>query len=494
MNRSRILCSGWILFFLLGLVGVGNGADPEQTKVEKIEQLVQSYHDLRRFSGTVLVAEAGEVIYKKGFGMANLEWGIPNRPDTKFRLGSITKQFTAVLLLQLAAENKIDLEGRLSDHLPYYRKDTGEKVTVHHLLTHTSGIPSYTGLPDFMEEISRDSYEVDDFVRTYCSGDLEFEPGSKFVYNNSGYFLLGAILEETTGKTYAELLQERIFEPLGMKDSGYDRHDTIISRRATGYNTDFDGYTNSPYLDMSLPYAAGSLYSTVEDLFIWDQALYTNRLLNDELKQLYFKPHVAAMGAHYAYGWVVTEKKFPKSDVKLTSIAHGGGINGFNTLIERLVDDRHLIVLLNNAPGASLAAMSDAVTRILYGLPHRLPIPSIADAIYPALRETGVEAALERYRKLKEEHPREYVFQPRELNRLGYHLLNKKKSVGDAIAVFKFNVDLYPRYANGFDSLAEAFMVKGDKTAAIKNYAKSLELDPKNANAPAKLNELMKEE
>jgi CubicO group peptidase (beta-lactamase class C family) len=494
MNKSKLSRTRWILILLLGFYSVDYGAGPDQTRVENIDQLVQSYHDLRRFSGTVLVAEAGKVIYKKGFGMANHEWGIPNRPDTKFRLGSITKQFTAMLVLQLVAENKIDLEGKLSDYLPYYRKDTGAKVTVHHLLTHTSGIPSYTGLPDFMEEISRDPYEVDDFVRTYCSGDLEFEPGSRFVYNNSGYFLLGAILEKTTGKTYAEVLQERIFEPLGMKDSGYDRHDTIISHRATGYNTDFDGYTNSPYMDMSLPYAAGSLYSTVEDIFIWDQALYTNKLLEDELKQLYFKPHVPAMGAHYAYGWVVMKKKFPKSDIKLTSIAHGGGINGFNTLIERLVDDRHLIVLLNNTPGASLAAMSDAITRILYGLPHRLPIPSIADAIYPALRESGVEAALERYRKLKEEHPRDYMFPPRELNRLGYHLLNNRKSVDDAIAVFKFNVEIYPRYANGFDSLAGAYMAKGDKTAAIKNYAKALELDPKNANALAKLNELMKEE
>ncbi len=494
MKRLSILGTGWILVFVFVLICIGQDAGPGQSKVEKIDHLVQSYHDLRQFSGTVLVAEAGEIIYRKGFGMANLEWGIPNRPDTKFRLGSITKQFTAMLILQLVAENKIDLEGKLSDYLPYYRQDTGSQVTVHHLLTHTSGIPSYTGLPNFMEELSRDPCDVDDFVRTYCSGDLEFEPGSKFVYNNSGYFLLGAIIEKITGKTYAEVLRERIFQPLGMKDSGYDRHDTIISKRATGYETDLDGYTNSPYLDMSLPYAAGSLYSTVEDLFTWDQALYTDRLLEDDLKQLYFKPHVPAMGARYAYGWVIAGKKLPKSDIKLTSIAHGGGINGFNTLIERLVDDRHLIVLLNNTPGASLAAMSEAITRILYGLPHSLPIPSIAETVYPVLKESGVEAALERYRKLKAEHPREYVFQPRELNRLGYHLLERNKSVDDAITVFKFNVEIHPRYANGFDSLAEAFMVKGDRTAAIKNYAKSLELDPKNANALAKLNELMKED
>jgi len=248
------------------------GAIFAQSKIDKIDKLIQAYHDLGQFSGTALVAEKGKVIYKKGFGMANIEWNIPNQPDTKFRLGSVTKQFTAMLILQLVAEGKIDLEGDLSDYLPYYRKDVGEKVTVHHLLTHTSGIPSYTGLPIF-QNISRDPYGVDEFVQKYCSGDLEFEPGSKFAYNNSGYFLLGAIIENVTGETYEKMLQERIFKPLGMKNSGYDHHDTIIPNRATGYDRTFDGYANSPYLDMSLPYAAGSLYSTVEDLFIWDQAL-----------------------------------------------------------------------------------------------------------------------------------------------------------------------------------------------------------------------------
>ena len=140
--------------------------------------------------------------------MANIEWGISNTPETKFRLGSITKQFTSMLILQLVDQGKIKLDGKLTDYLPDYRKDVGDKVTIHNLLTHTSGIPSYTDQPGFFENVSRNPYKVADFVKKYASGDLLFEPGSKFAYNNSGYFLLGAIIERVTGKPYEQVLRK----------------------------------------------------------------------------------------------------------------------------------------------------------------------------------------------------------------------------------------------------------------------------------------------
>ncbi len=487
--------SRWNRYFLAAVLWLFAFQYPSlaQSKADKIEKLVQAYHNLQQFSGTVLVAEKGSVIFKKGFGMANQEWGIPHKPDTKFRLGSITKQFTALLILQLVEEGKIDLQGKLSNYLAYYRKDTGEKVTIHHLLTHTSGIPSYTGLPNFTEVV-RDPFAVDDFVQKYCSGDLEFEPGSKYVYNNSGYFLLGAIIEKVSGKTYEERLKEKIFVPLGMKNSGYDHYNTIIANRATGYDKTFDGYENSPYLDMSLPYAAGSLYSTVEDLYLWDQALYTERLLSKRMKELYFKPHFSTGPGSYAYGWAIGTRTLPESKTKLNVIAHGGGINGFNTLIERLVDNHDLIVLLNNTPGANLGAMSEAIIRILYDKPYELPKQSIAEAVYPTLIEKGVDAAISRYRELEKNELKNYLFGAPELNRLGYYLLENKKRADDAIAIFKLNVEIYPKDANGYDSLAEGYMVKGDKEAAIKNCAKSLELNPKNAHAVEMLNKLLKKE
>jgi len=363
--------------FVLAVVAIGliQSVSFAQDKAARIDELVAQYHQKGQFNGTVLVAEKGAVILKKGYGMADMEWDIPNAPDTKFRLGSITKQFTSMLIMQLVQQGKIKLDGKLSDYLPYYRKDTGEKVTIHHLLTHTSGIPSYTSLPGFFKNVSRDPYGVEEFVKKYCSGDLKFEPGSKFEYDNSGYFLLGAIIEQITGESYEKALQERILDPIGMKDTGYDHHETILKKRASGYQKSAGGaMTNAPYLDMSLPYAAGSLYSTVEDLFKWDGALYTDKLLSESNKEIMFKPFLD----NYAYGWFIEDVTLGNSKEKLPAISHEGGINGFNTLEIRLIGDRSLIVLLNNTGGAKLGEMAKSIAGILYNKPYGPATPAPA--------------------------------------------------------------------------------------------------------------------
>src|SRR3989454_3128632 len=171
-----------------------------QDKAGKIDQMLSLFNQYGQFNGAALVADNGKVIYKKGLGLANMEWNIPNTPETRFRLGSITKQFTATLILQLVEQGKIKLDGKLSDYLPDYRKDVGEKVTVHQLLSHTSGIPSYTSVPGFFANVSRNPFAIDDFIKKYASGDLEFEPGTKFVYSNSGYFCWARLSKRSQGK------------------------------------------------------------------------------------------------------------------------------------------------------------------------------------------------------------------------------------------------------------------------------------------------------
>ena len=480
-SRSHVLA---LAFAVLSLCTISEAA-LAQDKAKKIDDLMTLYYDYGQFNGSVLVAEKGSVIYKKGFGLAEMEWNIPNQPDTKFRLGSITKQFTSMLIMQLVEQGKLKVEGKLSDYLPDYRKDTGEKVTIHHLLTHTSGIPSYTGLPRFFQDVSRNPYGVDEFVKKYCSGDLEFEPGSKFAYDNSGYFLLGAIIEKVTGKRYEQVLKERILDPLDMKDTGYDHHETIMKKRASGYERGPTGIINAPYLDMSLPYAAGSMYSTVEDLYIWDQALYSDKLVSPKYKALIFTPFLS----NYAYGWVVNKLSPGRSTDAIPAISHGGGINGFNTTIVRLVDDRHLIVLLNNAGGAKLDEMSRNIAAILYGKPYDLPRRSTAEALAKTILEKDVATAIKQYHDLKATQPDVYDFSESELNLLGYRLLGMKR-VKEAIEVFKLNVEVYPLASNVYDSLGEAYMVNGDKESAIKNYKKSLELNPKNTNALEMLKKL----
>lgn len=463
-----------------------------QSKADKIDKLVSLYQKYGQFNGSVLVADNGKVLYQKGLGLANMEWNIPIATDTKFRLGSITKQFTATLILQLVEQGKIKLDGKLSDYLPDYRKDTGEKVTIHNLLSHTSGIPSYTSLPGFFQNVSRNPFTVDEFIKKYASGDLEFEPGTKFVYDNSGYFLLGAIIEKVTAKPYDQVLKENIFDPLGMKNSGYDRWGTILNKRATGYSRTPRGYQTAAYLDMSIPYAAGSLYSTVEDLYLWDQALYGEKILSAKSKELMFKPNLN----NYGYGFVIMKATLaPPTKLAVPVIQHNGGINGFSTTIVRMTTEKRLIVLLDNAEdGRYLGSITLGIMSILYDQPVDAPKQSIAQTIMKTIVEKDVASAIVQYRALKTgKTASEYDFAETELNQLGYQLLQMKK-VTDAIEIFKLNVEMYPQSSNVYDSLGEGYMVHGDKELSIANYKKSLELDPKNTGATAKLAELSGEQ
>ncbi|UCC38598.1 MAG: serine hydrolase [Candidatus Aminicenantes bacterium] len=461
-------------------------------KAAKIDELMTLYHDAGLFNGALLVAEAGQVIYRKGFGLANMEWNIPNRVNTKFRIGSVTKQFTAMLILQLVEQGEIQFEEKISDYFPEFRKDIGERVTIHHLLTHTSGISNYASSADFVRKEIRNPCTVDEFIQKFCNGDPEFEPGARFSYNNGGYFILGAIIEKVTGKKYEEVLKEKIFDPLGMKDTGYDYHHTVIQNRAAGYVKTLEGYRNAPYVDMSLPYAAGSIYSTVEDLYLWDTALYTDKLLSNEMMEMFFKPHVSAMGQKYAYGWFIGEKRIPGTKDTSTVVSHSGGIFGFMAWVERWIDLKHTVILLNNTGGVMVDSMSSGIINVLYDKPFTLPKKSIAESLMKTILEKDVKEAIELYKNLKSKQKKDYIFIPRELNALGYYLLRSKNMVKEAIEIFKLNVEEYPKYANGYDSLAEAYMINGDESLAITNYAKSLQLNPRNTNAIKKLSELIK--
>ena len=472
-----LLCAAIALALSQQVAFAQNGAKTTKDKVAKIQEYLTTAHKYRLFNGTALVAENGKVIYKGGFGMANMEWSIPNTPDTKFRLGSITKQFTAMLILQLVDQGKVKLDGKISDYLPEYRKDIGDKVTVHQLLTHTSGIPSYTSQPGFFENVSRNPYKVADFVKNYTSKDLEFEPGSKYSYNNSGYFLLGAIVEKVTGKTYEQALKENILDPLGMKNTGYDHHNTLIAKRAAGYAKTENSYDNAAYLDMSIPYAAGSMYSTVEDLYLWDQALYEDKLISAKSKELMYKPFLQ----NYAYGWVVNNASFKLNDQPVQVIRHGGGINGFNTMIVRFPKEKNLIVILDNT-AQNAGRHSDAITNILYNQPYEPPKMSITSRLEKTINEKGVAAGIAEYRDLKAKESAIYDFSEPELNNLGYRLLRAGK-LKEAVEVFKLNVEMYPKGFNTYDSLAEAYEAQKERELAVTNYKKSLELNPQNTSA-----------
>jgi CubicO group peptidase (beta-lactamase class C family) len=450
-----------------------------QTKTTQLDELLNKYTEYGQFNGSVLVADHGKVIYKKGFGLANREWDIPNAPDTKHRLGSITKQFTAMLIMQLVAEGKLDLQATISKYLPDYSKVNGEKITIHQLLNHTSGTPNYTSFPNFFKELSRNPYTPTEMVRMYADSILDFTPGERFSYSNSGYITLGAIIEMVTGKSYEEVLQEKIFTPLKMNNSGYDHHNTILKKRAAGYEMKGSKPENAPYIDMSTPYAAGSMYSTVEDLFIWDQALYTEKLLPKKYMDMMYEKYVPAFGQYYGYGWSVGY--FPVGNTKDSTeiIGHGGGINGFNTLITRMPKEKSTIILLNNTGRAPLEDITIAINGILHGATYDLPKQSLANLVYKEIIDKDLKAGLAFYEKNKDS--KEYSKSESEMNTMGYTLLQAGKKK-EAEAIFKLNMEAFPKSANVYDSYAEALMEQGKNELAIANYKKSIELNPGNQN------------
>lgn len=366
----------WILATLIWMSPLAASSTVKaQSMAEQVEAFLEKSHRDSLFNGSALIARNAEVIFKGGFGDADMSWHIPNTPETKFRIGSSTKQFTASVILTLVEDGKIDLQGKVSDYLPDYPKPQGDQVTIDHLLSHTSGIPNYTSLPGFMSDAVRDPFEVDSLVAVFSGLDLAFEPGSRWSYSNSNYILLGAIIEAVTGKPYAEALRERVLDPLGLEDTGYDHYEDVLDEQAIGYYKADDGYRRAPYLDTSVPFAAGMLYSTVEDLFKWDQSLYGNGPFeHPETKALMFTPHAtipaalveeAGLPPSYGYGWFVGDVPVAGDTVKV--IEHGGTIFGFATVFMRMPDDRNTIILLDNTMSGSIRKVGRGVMSILYG-------------------------------------------------------------------------------------------------------------------------------
>ena len=307
----------------------------ETEKARRMDQIVRFVADKKEFMGSVLVAQGDHVVFSKGYGSANLEM-FPNSPNTKFRIGSITKQFTAAAILLLEEQGKL----KVDDLLRSYIKDAPgawDKVTIRHLLTHTSGIRSFTQLPDFLTwRLSESS--VEKTIGRFRDLPLEFPPGGKHSYSNSGYILLSYVVELVSGQKFEIFLQEKIFTPLGMKDSGYDSNTALIVRRAAGYTMGPDGLRNADYFSTTFSQGAGGLYSTTEDLLRWTQGLFGGKLLSASSLEKMITPFKDG----YAFGLGVVEEHGHKI------ILHGGGIDGFTTQLSYFPDKEMTIAVLSN--------------------------------------------------------------------------------------------------------------------------------------------------
>jgi D-alanyl-D-alanine carboxypeptidase len=333
------------LLFLALPISAAAAPPSDQELAAYADQVFSKMYPADEPGAAVLVQRDGRVVLRKGYGIADLELGVPIQPDMVFELGSVTKQFTAAAVLKLAEQGKLRLEDEVTKHLPDYPTH-GARITIEHLLTHTSGIPSYTGLPEWQPLVRKD-LTLPELIALFKDKPLEFAPGEKWSYNNSAYVLLGAVIEKVSGRSYEDFVEQEVFAPLGMTRSRYGHQEELVPGRVEGYHPQGDGgYVPAPYLSMTQPYAAGSLMSTVDDLARWDEGLAPGKLLSAaSLERMFTAVRLnSGFSTRYGGGWFFFEHAGRRF------IEHGGDIFGFTALITRVPEEKLLVVVLSNNP------------------------------------------------------------------------------------------------------------------------------------------------
>lgn len=468
----------------LAAAAVAGTAQAAPARAAAIGKLMAQYHALGQLDGTVLVAEKGKVIYQHAFGLANREWQVPNTVDTSFRIASLTKQFTATMVMQLAEQGKLRLDDKVGRYVPGLRPEIGEVVTIAQLMNHSSGIVDYANYPGFWAQRLGEKVPRADFLAIF-NKPLDFAPGSQGHYSSSGYTLLGWIIESVTGASYETALETMITKPLGMARTQYDGPATFIARKASGYTRTLGQYAPAEPLWIPNIGAGGGMASTVGDFFKWDQALYGSKLLSDASKKLMWTSVIKddVWGdLHYGYGWLTGQRMIGGQAREVHE--HGGNGNGYRTFITRYPGEQRLVVVFlnegNGNKGPAIYRIKDSITKVLYGEASPAPKAALEDALVDAINKNGIAAAVAGADALRARCMP--LSGPNELNMLAYQFAGAGK-FDAAYAVLRLDMGWFPKDANLWDTQGEIQLMQGDKANAIKSYQRVLEMDPGNKNA-----------
>ena len=461
-----------------------------QDKIPAIDQIFRKFAEFESFQGAVLVADRGEILYEQAFGQANREWSVPNTVDTRFDIASISKQFTAVLMLQLADEGRIALDSTIAAYLPEYRPDIGRQVTIHQLLSHQSGIPNYTSIPYVWSDSLTLRYSTGELIRKFGSRDLEFSPGSQFQYNNTGYLLLSAIAERVTGESFASLMNQRIFTPLHLAHTGVDDRSQLLEQRAYGYEKTTKGFHPVEATYMPNLQGVGNLYSTVKDLYRWNQALSDHALLSKKWMRTMMKSHTGTSAQWlppientYGYGVGLAEISLTKKK-SIPMIFHSGHIKGFSSFYARFPDDEQAVIILSNTGNVSTSRLNDVtqeIVKVLHNLPYNVPQRDLAADLYQVIQQEGIEATVAHYHYLRDAFPYEFQDSSEKLDQLGQRLRDEG-DMANAIVIFQLNTDVHPNWQTYY-RLANACLALKETDNAEQFYEKSLLLNPKRTSS-----------
>jgi CubicO group peptidase (beta-lactamase class C family) len=491
MANIKKITITFLLLLIIGNIGFSQTKNPKETAktIDKIERYLTEM-EKAGFFGTVLVELNGEKVISHGYGFRDINQKLPNTPNTIFDIGSITKQFTAAAILKLEMQGKLSTEDKISRYFGDVPADKSE-ITIHQLLRHSAGLPSVVG-GDY-QKISQS-----EFVEKVMKAPLKFEAGTKFSYSNVGYSLLAMIVEKVSGQSYEEFLYENLWKPSNMESTGYKRPNFDNNFIAVGYRDNNEwGKPIDKEWDKDAPYwhlkGNGGILSTTEDFYKWHAALMSDKILSKEAKEKYYHPKLRAdetEDSYYAYGLDASKTK------RNTRLLWHNGANGvFYAEFFRYVDDGAAIVIMTNRSNQGLREAGRMISRIIFD-PSFKPVIPIAEnetnrafttEIIKTTVEKGFAAGAEIYKKRK----RGVNLIEHLINGKGYDLLSDKK-LTESIDIFKLNVLAFPKSANAFDSLGEAYLEAGKKDLAIENYKKSLLLNPDNKNAEEVLKGLIK--
>ncbi len=357
------------LSFFLPLLLITILSYGQQTDI-RLDSLLKAYELVHSFNGSVLVVKNGVVLLNKGYGYRNANNRIHNDHHTIYQIGSVTKQFTTAVILKLQEKQLLNIQDKLSKYFPDYPK--GDSITIEHLMAHTSGIYSYTDDKNFMENEVTIPATREKMMGLFMNKPFSFSPGSGWRYSNSGYSLLGYIIEQVAKKPYEQVVHELILRPLAMNNSGFDFTHLKQAEKATGYLILNDQDTViAPIVDSTVAYAAGAIYSTTEDLYRWHQGLQKKTIVSKDQQERAY----TSVKNNYGYGWGIDSIKGKRR------VAHGGGIHGFRSDFSRVPEDDICIIILSNGCSRGPGEITQSIYAVLYDMPYQIPTPKIAASL-----------------------------------------------------------------------------------------------------------------
>ncbi len=459
-----------------------------QSLRQNIHTLLEDFYETGHFEGVALVAQHGKVIYEGTFGHADREWQIPHRPDGKFVIGSLSKQFIAALALVLQQNGMLQLDTTIDQYLPDFPNPAlAQRVTVRHLLSSTSGLPHYRAWENFLQNRDRLPYTREELLALFKDLELAFEPGAAHQYSSLGYLLAGFVLEEAGGKPLGELLIKYVFEPAEMSDSSLDDHSTILDHRVRPYRYDYKNgyYMNANYRDPSTTFSAGGIITTARDLLRWDRVLTGTELLHAQSKTELVQP----VHENYALGW----------RTRLNGLAdsvqihwHSGMVTGYRSCMVRLPEQGYCIILLSNMRDMADEDIRQQIINLLHGQPTEKPRYSLLKRLLRETVEQGPQTAIELYHELKEQHHSAYTFSEVELLVLALEM-NSEGMHSYSIPFLNLCLKEYPESPYLFNNwviMGNTHRELGQNSEAIRCYREALNIRPEAQGVQDALNAL----